>query len=657
MRESRIKEIDGLRALALVSVLLFHLKVQHFFSGGFLGVDIFFVISGYVVTLSLLRQKQNGTFSIRTFLLKRIIRLIPSLLCVLLLSNIFVTFLFTKANRKEASRLSFSALFSFSNIHLWLQSNYFDTRAQLKPFLHTWSLGVEWQFYITWSILVKYMYDSKLLRRHCFAIMYFLSVSSLLAAEFTRSRFPSATFYLPMFRYFEFTYGAILAWKKTEKEHVSFTSNSTDGNNSNLNNVVSLFSFATLIVLVLLFRETMPFPGLTAIPICIATGEVIQKSSETLVGSLLLTPLMQWLGKISYSVYLTHWPIQVFIDYYFFSRPTIIDKVYGVFVSILLGHALFHLVERPFALSKVSKSTRSFKLLGIFTCVLFLQIYIMQKRDLRLQNNSQFRSEAVLNIINNTRVLSWARGEEMRPQCRSKGTKDNLKNFKICNPPSEKELVLIGDSHALDLWYAMNKTFYPNTVISIAGTGCSLFMNHHNRTGCAKLHYGYPNLLEKRRNRIRACILISRWVNLREKDLENSFLAKSINFCKDNTNAKIFILGPRPEFLPHPNEVFQRFISNDIDELERRAQQFVSYDKKSEAVLRNYSKKKNVNFINVAEFMCDNRTKDSNPEFMNCPLLSEDRESLIMVDNSHYNRIGAQKVVDKIEKRIMSLLS
>lgn len=195
VKKVREREIDGLRAFAVLAVLGFHANLSKYFSGGFLGVDIFFVISGYVITLSLRRQIKQNKFGLLRFIERRTSRLLPALLTVLFLSNIAVSYVFEYESRKKVASLSIAGLFSFSNISLWLQSNYFDESSRLKPYLHTWSLSVEWQYYLSWAIMSLFISKLDSNKPLQVGIIILLQLASLISAEVVLQTNPAAVFY------------------------------------------------------------------------------------------------------------------------------------------------------------------------------------------------------------------------------------------------------------------------------------------------------------------------------------------------------------------------------------------------------------------------------------------------------------------------------
>lgn len=328
-------EIDGLRAIAIIPVVLFHSGVT-VFSGGYVGVDVFFVISGYLITSIIRSQLGEHKFSIYDFYIARIRRIFPALFVVFLTTIIVGSYILLPQDFKDLGQsLSASSIFS-ANIFFWLKTGYFDHSAESKPLLHTWSLGVEEQFYIIWPLvlwLIVYRFRSILT-----LVVGTLFLMSMAASAIAVQWAPSAAFYLIPFRAWELIAGAIIALRvlKSPKNSVAAE-------------VLGLTGLAMIVGSVLLYDRTTPFPGPTAIPPTIGAMLVILSTNDqrTFVGRLLSCRYMIGIGAISYSLYLWHWPILSLLAYWLL-RPAesweIIPLVAGIWV---VSAASYHLIEQP----------------------------------------------------------------------------------------------------------------------------------------------------------------------------------------------------------------------------------------------------------------------------------------------------------------------
>ncbi|WP_019451239.1 acyltransferase family protein [Cupriavidus sp. BIS7] len=356
-------DIDGLRAIAVLSVLFFHAGFQAF-SGGYIGVDVFFVISGYLITRMIRDQVAAGTFSFGNFYLRRARRLFPAMLATYLLTAVSAIVLFAPQYLERFGGEMIHAMASISNFYFWLEADYFDAGAKLKPLLHTWSLSVEEQFYLIWPLmLVLAMRGRKWLAP---AILISVSVASLLAndaaagnqavvakdfgntglGQFLASTdLPggkAAMYFLLPFRVFEFGFGGILVWLERFLEP----------KRKMVLDVVMLIGLVLVGYGIFTFNDHTLFPWLNAIPPCLGTTLLIYAGRDSRIGR--IVGLASGVGKISYSVYLVHWPIIVFTEYWLIDPPSTNTKIAMCAASIAAGWLIYRVIETPFRHAKAT---------------------------------------------------------------------------------------------------------------------------------------------------------------------------------------------------------------------------------------------------------------------------------------------------------------
>ncbi len=329
--------VDGLRAFAVIVVLFFHTGFQAF-SGGYVGVDVFFVISGYLITGILLNSCRDDKFSFLQFMARRIARLYPALLFTLIVCLVLGFLLFAPNDYTALADSSVFALFSVSNFRFWLVSGYFDTSSETNPLLHTWSLGVEQQFYLVWPFVIYLVYRLKpaLLP----AALLVLGAVSLALSQWYLSVDTSANYYLTPFRVFEFAIGGLVVFAVERRRQ---------GNTGNLQHeIIMAIGIALLLYGVFAYDKSTTFPGVHALVPALGAALCIYASPARMLGSLFRNRAMVAVGLISYSMYLIHWPLIVFYKYYIYRPLFLAEKWMLVVAPFVIGYLMYILVENRY---------------------------------------------------------------------------------------------------------------------------------------------------------------------------------------------------------------------------------------------------------------------------------------------------------------------
>ncbi|NMN72645.1 acyltransferase family protein [Rhizobium sp. 57MFTsu3.2] len=329
-------EIDGLRAIAVVPVLFFHAAIYPF-SGGYVGVDIFFVISGYLITGILLNEIEQGSFSVVGFYDRRIRRIYPALFATIVVTAIAAAFVLYADDLKDFGQSVIATLTFMSNVLFWHETNYFAPNAEFKPLLHTWSLAVEEQFYVLFPLLLSVLAYRG--RRSQFAVIAILTLISFAAADVASLRSPASAFFLLPFRAWELSVGALLALYENGRSRPA-------GRIASIAAIVGLLLIAYAIVG--LDLET-PFPGRWALlPVCGALLVLHFAQPSNLIGRILGSPVPVAIGLISYSLYLVHQPIFALYRYARIAEPSRFEMVALIALSFVLASISWKLVEQPF---------------------------------------------------------------------------------------------------------------------------------------------------------------------------------------------------------------------------------------------------------------------------------------------------------------------
>ncbi|CAH0203774.1 acyltransferase family protein [Pseudomonas brassicacearum] len=328
-------DIDGLRAIAVIAVFIHHLNAN-WLPGGFVGVDIFFVISGFLITSQVFAEIRQNTFSLKRFYQRRINRIVPALTTVLLASVIAGAFILSPA---DLIRLNISALFSLlgvSNLYIWVKyGNYFAADASEAPLLHTWSLGIEEQFYVIWPLLILALY--RLLPRYLLPVLGAGIVAAVGFSEYATNVFATASYYLLPTRFFELMLGGALGLYLYQPRTLGRGMAQGYGLVG-----AGLIGFAMFAL-----SPTAPFPGLNALIPCLGAALLILAGSGAVRWRLLTNRPMVFIGLISYSLYLWHWPLIAYLNYLDIAITPLMGAAL-VAVAITLSWWSWRYVEVPF---------------------------------------------------------------------------------------------------------------------------------------------------------------------------------------------------------------------------------------------------------------------------------------------------------------------
>jgi peptidoglycan/LPS O-acetylase OafA/YrhL len=423
-------DVDGLRAVAVLSVVIFHLS-KSALPGGYLGVDIFFLLSGFLITSIIWHEVQDGAFSIAKFYDRRIRRIMPAMLVVLFASTIVALLLLLPTDLMGYSRSLLATLAFVANVYFWRDTDYFSRAAEEKPLLHLWSLSVEEQFYIFFPIVLVLL--ARWWRRGIMPMVVLLTVGSLIANIFLVSRGGgSPAFFLLPTRAWELGLGAVLALLPA---HTNLQSTKA--------HLVSVFGGILILVgiasphMVLQISPYIPvaFPAVLGAALLIFAG----REASPFFNRLLSLRGCVWIGLISYSLYLWHWPIVVFSRYYLTREFSDFEMWLALGVMFICAIGSWHFVEQPLRSKRVSIKTILYLVgAGVVLLVLF-SVLVLWQRGLP----SRLNAEAA--------VINQAVGTNYRcpvSQMLAFGSsRACLLNLPTGNP-KDAEVVLLGNSHA-----------------------------------------------------------------------------------------------------------------------------------------------------------------------------------------------------------------
>ena len=433
-------EIDGLRALAVLPVILFHAGYEAF-SGGFVGVDVFFVISGYLITSIIIAELDEGKFSLVNFYERRARRILPALFFVMAACIPFAWALLSPAELKSFGQSLIAVSTFTSNILFWQESGYFDIESELKPLLHTWSLAVEEQYYILFPLFLMFAWHRGLRWvMAALAIVFLLSFALAIWGTqiVTSPNIASATFFLIHSRIWELLVGVFIA---LYLKHRTYLKSQTT------NQVLSLIGLAMVAYSVVAFDEAVPFPSAYTLVPVLGTGLIVLSAvPKTAVYQLLSWKPIVGIGLISYSTYLWHQPLLAFGRYAWATgNLSAILFVLSPLASFVLGWVSWRFVEKPFRNKQQFRRSFIFKLFCILALVLI-------SLGLHLQINDGFPQRLPPELrLENLQIKAKSCNFEFEPE---KGGV-NAEELQECL--ASADVFLVGDSHAESLGYALSR--------------------------------------------------------------------------------------------------------------------------------------------------------------------------------------------------------
>lgn len=442
-------EIDGLRALAVLPVILFHVGFTTF-GGGFLGVDIFFVISGYLITGLILDDLAQGKFSIRAFYARRARRILPALFVMMMVTVPFAFIWMIPAQYKEYSQSLVAVVFFASNILFWRQSGYFAAEAAEKPLLHTWSLGVEEQYYIFFPLALMLLW--RFGKRPTFYLIAASTLISLVLSEYASRYFINANFFLLPMRAWELFVGAMAAFHHHNQKKISS------------NNLLSALGFLLVVIPMFTFSEEMRLPSVYTLAPVVGTAMILlYGSSGSWIGKLFSLPMIVGVGVISYSAYLWHQPLIAFMRINSMQAPSRIAMLALVALSLLIAWASWKWVEQPFRQKSHPRyvANRPALMLACTIATILVAIGIHgHVTDGRIQywkthvSESRVRAFELIDAARQAQVSHFYDNGDC--VFRINALNENVESRLVdCQKKYGKGIAVIGDSHATNLFYVL----------------------------------------------------------------------------------------------------------------------------------------------------------------------------------------------------------
>lgn len=474
-------DIDGLRAIAVLSVLIYH-AVPAALPSGFIGVDIFFVISGYLISSIIIKGTVLGTFSIAGFYARRIKRIIPALLLVLGSCLVFGWFALLADEYNQIGKHVVAGIGFVSNFMLWSESGYFDVEAESKPLLHLWSLGIEEQFYIVWPVLIASFFRYKLPIIILIIILLLLSFAGNITVVNSDA---TAVFYSPLTRFWELLVGCLLAYLVVSRQ------NRFQLISPKICNALSVLGMLLLIIALITITNEKPFPGYWAVLPVSGAALLIASGAKSWVNkSILSSKILVWVGLISFPLYLWHWPLLSFANIIQGGTPSLVLRCLLMTIAVALAWVTYRFVEQPIRSGK----SRWFGVRALLGMMLGLGVagYVVASMD-GFQNraavqNSDFTSAVSSQFMGP--LWKYTSNDECLTSYPFKDAEEYQWWFCMKSSQESPTIAILGNSYANQLYpgFVVNPLLSHHTILSI-GT-CDSARNGDNKMDPARPCFG-----------------------------------------------------------------------------------------------------------------------------------------------------------------------
>lgn len=630
-------DIDGLRAVAVGAVVAYHVGSLHMY-GGYVGVDVFFVISGFLISSIIFSEIAASRFSIAGFYERRIRRIFPALFAMLLVYSIAAWVFFLPSELVDYAKTLMATTASVSNFYLWLQSGYFDHR-NANPLLHTWSLAVEEQFYILFPIFL--ILARRVIPRRLRESVVVLSVLSLALSIIEVAKNPDTAFYMPYTRAWEMLLGTIVALGLFPPLRSAW-----------LRNLAAITGMAMILYSVFFYTSATRFPGFAALLPCVGSALIIGAgiSGKSIVYSILSWRPLVFTGLISYSLYLWHWPVIMVYRMGIVSTSSWfenndgnrshsyrLDHILLVIVSFVLAYLSWKFVELPFrkgrlktalprrplfaaaaafamlliCFSAVSISSRGFK--ARFSPDTLQAAAYLERAERQKEENAQRLGTCFLDAT--TGIMNF--------------------DFSYClqTKPGVKNYLLLGDSHAAAIWPALQSSLSDVNVMQVNVTACQPTLGGHPASSlCRKvMDYIYGEYLPA--HPVQALILESAW-----NTDSLATLDKTLQWASEH-GVRTIVMGCVPEYDAPLAQLVAYSIAWNQPRLPSR--HLLVKDGELEPRLRALVEDKwHFQFVSLYDVLCQGGV---------CKEYADPKKHIpLMGDTHHLNLLGAQYVISQI---------
>lgn len=612
-------DIQGLRAIAVLSVVLFHIN-PILLPGGYIGVDIFFVISGYLIMGFIWRDLKHESFTLLHFYTRRVYRLFPALFTMVIFTTIAAYFILLPSENVLYIKSMLSTLFYVSNFYFYSQASYFNDAMEFYPLLHTWSLSVEEQFYMLFPLLLIWIYRHQ--AKKIVFLLIVMALLSLLLSQWYVGYDASFAFFSSPTRFFQFITGGIVAiYLQSHKP-------SKRGND-----MAVIVGIIVLLGTLYFYNEHTPFPGLNALLPSFATALVLYYGLQMHLARVILeNRYMVFIGNASYSIYLWHWPLIVF--YKLKVSPTLsVSEAFLLFtLSIGLGILSWYFIENKTRRHTLSKVTLKPILTVLAGSVIFSALVVSIFHYLPYEKR-QYKNKAY-------QYLDFNTSDFRDGKCFLTSKYNDIKFYDkqecVTYEAGKKNYLLLGDSHAAHYYYAMKSLLHKNeTLTQVTSSGCTPIMPYQGIQRCTELMYWAYNTLIPSKH-YDTIILSAHWGYVNHQGIVDT-----VKYLQKYTN-RIVVLGPSMQYTqPLPRLLVELKEGEDSNLIYKKAGKLKQLHLIDYA-MEHYFRLNKVTYISTLNILCNER---------GCKSITENGTP-VNFDKSHLTNEGAYYILKKIEGNI-----
>jgi peptidoglycan/LPS O-acetylase OafA/YrhL len=635
-------DIDGLRAVAVLLVV-FHHAFPQVLKGGFIGVDVFFVISGFLISTIIFQSLEQGAFSFLDFYKRRVKRIFPALSLVLIASFVCGWFVLLPADYKQLGKHMAAGAAFVSNFAFWSESGYFDSGSKLKPLLHLWSLGIEEQYYIFWPFIVLYAWKRKI---SLFKVCLVLLALSFAINIFTAKNNAVAAFYSPMSRFWELLIGSVLAYTSLQTAKIPKSTHAA--------NWEAWVGVAFLAIGVYFINPDRRFPGFWALFPTLAAYLLIKAGPKAWFNQVVLSNrLFVWVGLISFPLYLWHWPLLVFAEIKL-GALGVSTKLGLIVMSLMLSWFTYRFVERPIRFGNLIVETKK---IPLALCAILLALAMLGGYTYQRDGFGMRFPKFIQALLNNQPKLDegWRTG-----QCILDQGHPSSEFSPICVDKDKRPLLFLwGDSHAAALYpglkHLQDTGAYAFGVAQRTGAVCPPIIGD-TRPWCNEINTDSFKLIKELKPEI--VMMYAYWSH--GLDGKGGFGGLYDLKKLDATVAELRQAGVKKVILMGPTPYWKNSLPHNIVETWKKAKTVAKpslymsygdfglvtelplYDKQ----MREIAKRLDISYISGLDFLCNSdgcRTRDS-----------EDGVKVASVDYGHLTVDAAQTYLKRIAPLIFA---